>query len=215
VAVILLVGATGLIGGHVAALIPADQLHIVARRRVDGLPHHCVDVPENWPDHIAAAKPKTAISTLGTTIKQAGSKAAFRAVDYGLVLSVATAAKAAGARQFIMVSSVGASAQVSNFYLKTKGEAEDAVKALGFDRVDILRPGLLKGAREGPARPVEAALIALTPITDFLTPAVLSQYRSVEALSVAQAIAALVGKAEGGVHIHHNAEMLALAREIG
>ena len=129
------------------------------------------------------------------------------------MLSVAAAAKAGGARQFIMVSSVGASARASNFYLKTKGEAEDAVKALGFDRVDILRPGLLKGARQGPARPVEAALIALTPITDFLTPAVLSSYRSIDALKVAQAIAALVGKAEGGVHIQHNAEMLALARD--
>ncbi len=212
---ILLAGATGLIGGHVAELISADQLHIVTRRAIETNASQSVDAPETWATYIVDAKPEMAVSTLGTTIKQAGSKSAFRAVDYDLVLSVATAAKAAGARRFIMVSSVGASAQASNFYLKTKGEAEDAARTLGFDRIDILRPGLLKGVRQGPARPVEAALIALTPITDFLTPAVLGQYRSIEARSVAKAIAALVGKAESGVHVHHNAEMLALARGIG
>ncbi len=213
--VILLAGATGLIGGHVANLVPPSDLHIVTRRAIDTAASQNVDKPENWPAHIAKTKPETAISTLGTTIRQAGSKSAFRAVDHDLVLAVATAARVAGARQFIMVSSVGAAARASNFYLKTKGEAEDAVKSLGFDRVDILCPGLLKGVRQGPARPVEAALIALTPITDFLTPAVLSSYRSIDALTVAQAIAALVGKAEKGVHRHHNAEMLALARGIG
>lgn len=214
-AVILLVGATGLIGGHVAGLIPANQLHIVTRRAVNTHAKQSVGLSENWPSLISATKPTVAISALGTTMKQAGSQSAFRAVDYDLMLNVATAAKAAGARQFIMVSSVGASARASQFYLKTKGEAEDAVKALGFGRVDILRPGLLKGARQGPVRPVESALIAITAITDFLTPAVLSQYRSTEARTVAQAIAALAGQAEGGVHIHHNAEMLALVRTIG
>ncbi len=217
---IILAGATGLIGGYVAGLVPADRLHIFSRRPIDTKAAQTVDTPENWPAAIMTAKASLAICTLGTTIKQAGSQAAFRAVDFDLVLSFAAAAKSSGARHFILVSSVGASARASNFYLKTKGEAEDAMKALGFDRADILRPGLLKGARHGPVRPVEAALIALAPITDALTPAVLSQYRSIEARSVAQAIIALANAApldalEGGVHIHHNSEMLALARTIG
>jgi uncharacterized protein YbjT (DUF2867 family) len=211
---ILLAGASGLVGSHLVAVLPSEQLHLVVRRAIAAEAHQSIDVPENWPAHIKATKPTIAISTLGTTIKQAGSQAAFRAVDFDLIVSVAAAAKSAGARQFIMVSSVGASARASNFYLKTKGEAEDTVKSMGFDRVDILRPGLLKGNRTGPARPVEAALIALTPITDALTPAVLNQYRSIEAQTVAKAIVRLAEQTERGDFIHHNAEMLALASGI-
>ena len=216
---ILLAGATGLIGTQLTRLLPQDEAHLLTRRAVDGGLDQTVVPPADWPAAIAKLKPVTTISTLGTTIRQAGSQGAFRAVDYDLVLSVATAAKAAGARHFIMVSSVGASAQSRNFYLKIKGEVEDAVRALGFERTDILRPGLLRGDRSDPTRWGEKMAMIVSPVTDLLTPAVLSQYRSIEAASVAGAIAALIGTPEGGapqVHeVHHNREMLALARAIG
>ena len=211
---IVLAGATGLIGGEVARLVP-EKVHLLVRRPVEGGVAQTVANPEDWPAAIASIKPAVAISTLGTTIRQAGSQAAFRAVDFDLVLSVAKAAREAGAKHFIMVSSVGASARSSTFYLKTKGEAEDAVRALGFYQVDVLRPGLLRGERSGPSRPGERIAIALSPVTDLLTPHVLSQYRSIAAADVARAIAALLGRAEPGVHVHHNAEMLALAGSLG
>ena len=212
---ILLAGATGLVGGALATLLPYERLHLISRRAVDGGLAQTVAPSEEWPAVVAKLKPATVISTLGTTIRQAGSQAAFRAIDYDLVLSVAIAAKATGAQHFIMVSSVGASAGSSTFYLKAKGEAEEAVKALGFNRVDILRPGLLRGDRQGPIRWGEQIATMISPVTDALTPEVLSQFRSVEAVSVAKATAMLVGADDGGTYIHHNREILALSRTIG
>ena len=212
---IILAGASGLIGQAVAKQLAGPDLQLITRRRLDLSAAQIIAQPEDWPGYIHAANPAIVISTLGTTIRQAGSQAAFRAVDYDLVVSVARAAKEAGARQFIMVSSVGASAKASNFYLKTKGEAEEAVRAMGFDRVDSLRPGLLRGDRQGPSRPIESLMIALSPVTDFLVPAVLSQYRSVAGNDVSAAIASLTKAATPGLFIHHNTEMLALAKSMG
>ncbi len=217
---IILTGATGLIGAEVVRLLPPGDLHIIARRHIDCSAAQTVGPPETWADAIGAdaigadaiggAKPSTAISALGTTRRIAGSDAAFRAVDLDLVVSVAGAALAAGASHFIMLSSVGASPQSSNFYLKTKGEAEAAVKALGFDRVDILRPGLLRGHRNNDRRVGERMAILISPLTDALTPAVLDQYRSISSRSVALAVAALTRENAPGVHIHHNRDILKL-----
>jgi uncharacterized protein YbjT (DUF2867 family) len=211
---IILAGGSGLIGQATAKRLQGPALGLVTRRKLDCDAQQMVAAVVEWPSHIRAAKPNIAISTLGTTIKQAGSQAAFRAVDFDLVVSVARAAKEAGAKQFIMVTSVGASAKANTFYLKTKGEAEEAVKALGFDRVDILRPGLLRGNRQGPSRPVERLMIGLSPLTDLFTPTVLSQYRSIDAQDVANAIAKLTKETAPGAFIHHNAEMLALSAEL-
>ena len=82
---------------------------------------------------------------LGTTWKKAGkSETDFRAVDQHLVLACARAAKDAGMRQMIAVSSVGADAMAKNFYLKVKGETEQGLGRIGLQRLDILRPGLLR-----------------------------------------------------------------------
>ncbi len=210
---ILLAGATGLVGNAVARLAPANTLHLIGRRAVEGDHLQTIVPTESWSEAIATLKPEVAISTLGTTIKQTGSQAAFRAVDHDLVVSFATAARNAGARQFIMVSSVGASATSRNFYLKTKGEAEASVRALGFDRLDVLRPGLLRGDRPGPRRIGERVAMALSPVTDLLTPWVLSQYRSIAATDVAATILALSKGAVPGVTTHHNQEMLELAQQ--
>ena len=112
----------------------------------------------------------------------------------------------------MMVTSVGANAAARNFYLKTKGEAEAGVTSIGFERIDIFRPGLLRGNRQGTSRPGEGIMMAISPITDLLTPHVFDQYRSIAADSVAGAIAACVGKSEGGVHVHENREIVSLSR---
>lgn len=205
---ILVVGASGLIGGRVMHRI--DATAIVRTPLSKDITQRVAPV-ETWPDLIAELRPATLVSALGTTIKTAGSQAAFAAIDHDLVLAVAKAAKAAGARQCVMVSSVGANSRASNFYLKTKGCAEDGVRALDFDRLDILRPGLLIADRPGPARPFERLMIALSPVTNTLTPHMLDHYRGIDADSVAGAIAALVGAVRPGVFVHHNREMLALA----
>jgi uncharacterized protein YbjT (DUF2867 family) len=209
---ILLIGATGLVGGAVAA--GPLPLTILARRAPEGAPPHTeaiVAPSEQWPDVIAARRPAVLISCLGTTIRQAGSQAAFRAVDHDLVLASARAAREAGAAHMIAVSSVGASARSPTFYLRTKGETEDGLRALGFDRLDLLRPGLLTGARAGPSRLGEGLAMLAAPFTDALLHGGLRRYRSIPAQSVARAILALAGQGEPGVHIHENDAIRALA----
>ena len=210
----ILVGATGMIGRAVIGHAADRPLTILARREIDGLPEHhalLVAPPERWADIIAAEAPATLISCLGTTIRQAGSQAAFRAVDHDLILSAARGAKLGGARQAIVVSSVGASAKSSNFYLRTKGETEDGLRALGFDRLDLLRPGLLTGHREGPPRAGEGIAALAAPLVNAMLHGSLRRYRSIPGDTVARAIVALAGQAQSGVHIHENDAIRALA----
>jgi len=211
---ILVVGATGLVGQAVIADAGDALLTILARREIDNLSSKhqlIVAPPERWPDVIAAERPSILISCLGTTIRQAGSQMAFRAVDHDLLLAVAEAAKRAGASHMIAVSSVGAAAKSRNFYLRTKGEAENGLRALGFDRLDILRPGLLIGDREGPARLGEGIAMLAAPLTDALMRGSLRRYRSISAATVAAAIVRLAARRGTGAHIHENDAIRALA----
>ncbi|HMQ20629.1 MAG TPA: NAD(P)H-binding protein [Sphingopyxis sp.] len=210
----LLVGATGMIGRAVIANAADRRLTIVARRDIDDLPdHHALLVapPARWADIIAAERPAVLISCLGTTIRQAGSQAAFRAVDHDLILSAARGAKLGGARHMIVVSSVGASARAGNFYLRTKGETEEGLRALDFDRLDLLRPGLLTGAREGPPRMGEGIAALAAPLVNAMLHGSLRRYRSIPGDTVAKAIVALAAQGAPGVHIHENDAIRALA----
>ncbi len=210
----MIVGATGLVGRAVIDAFGGSGVTVVARRAVEGLaPQHVEKIapPERWPEIIAADKLDVLISCLGTTIRQAGSRAAFRAIDHDLILAAASAAKRSGTSQMIVVSSVGASAKARNFYLRTKGETEDGLGALGFDRLDVMRPGLLLGDRSGPARLGEGLAMIAAPFTDALLHGALRRYRSISGAAVAAAIVALVGRGGSGVHIHENDAIRALA----
>ncbi len=216
---ILLAGGTGLVGQAASSsLVEAGhKLHLVLRRKADGLPGRVqqhVASSESWPDRIADLEIDIAISCLGTTIKKAGSQEAFRAIDLHLVAAFADAAKAAGARQFIHISSTMARSGASNFYLKTKGKAEDALRALDFDRLDIIRPGLLKGDREE-FRPGESFAIMLSPMLDLALQGPLRRYQSIDAAIVARCIASLADESEPGVFIHENDAIRSLAAKNG
>jgi uncharacterized protein YbjT (DUF2867 family) len=213
---IILAGATGLIGSQLVPILvqAGHELHIIGRRAVPDLPDSVVQHVQDalaWSASVHNVSAEIAISCLGTTMKQAGSKSAFRTVDFDLISGFADAARQGGANQFIAVSSVGASAGSSNFYLKTKGETEQAVGASGFDRVDFLRPGLLRGDRAGPSRPGESIAAMLSPVTDLLMIGGLDRYRSISAQTVAKAIAALAGQSAPGRFIHENREIETLA----
>lgn len=208
---IVLIGGSGLVGSHLLDMLSqscAHDVHAILRRAVAdrvGVTQHIAPTG-NWRSIIASAQPDAFISTLGTTIRQAGSQAAFAAIDKTLLLDCAAASSA---KQALVVSSVGAGG--SGFYLKIKGEAEDGLKTLKFDRLDIFRPGLLLGDRPGPPRPAERLGMALAPLTNLLTPRSLDRYRAIEAAHVASAIAALIGAQPSGHFIHHNREMRVLA----
>ena len=211
---VLIIGATGLIGRAVIEAFGSTAVTVLARRDVEGLAahHHQLVAPsERWADIIASEKPAVIISCLGTTIRQAGSQDAFRAVDHDLVLAAARGAKAGGTSHMISVSSVGAAAKSGNFYLRTKGEIEDGLRALGFERLDLIRPGLLRGDRPGPQRLGEGIATIAAPLTDALLHGSFRRYRSIAGETVAAAIVTLASQGGSGVHIHENDAIRALA----
>jgi uncharacterized protein YbjT (DUF2867 family) len=178
-------GASGLVGSHLLTLLlrEFDLVAAVTRRPL------AVSAPNLR--QVAFGDPLPAIDAafccLGTTIKKAGSEEAFRRVDFEAVVAFAKAARAAGASRFALVSSVGASAASSNFYLRVKGETEHAVSRIGFEHVLILRPSFLLGDR-AEQRPGEKLGIAISKATAFLLLGPLRKYRPVHAERVAAAM---------------------------
>ena len=157
----LLAGATGLVGQEVLALLLADArytaVHVVGRRAPNvqdpKLMVHISPTLTHW----ASPKVDDLFIALGTTIKVAGSKAAFKAIDFDAVVAIATAVRAAGATRLAVVSAMGANAQSGTFYNQVKGEMEAAVSQLGFETLVIARPSLLAGDRDALKQPERVA----------------------------------------------------------
>lgn len=214
---IAIIGATGLVGRSIIGQAVGREdvrLLAIARRELK-LPagaamEMVVADPDRWGDVIRRVKPQVLINTLGTTMKKAGSEDAFRAVDQHLVLQAAQAAIDCGVTRLISVSSIGADAYSKNFYLKVKGEVERDLMKLGFSRVDIFRPGLLRGAREDDPRVAERAGMMISPIADLLMHGKYRKYRSIAAENIARAGLALSMRKASGKFIHeHDAIMRA------
>lgn len=205
----VLAGATGLVGSEFVRLAgEADYpLTAVGRRDVEGV---ATTVRTDFSAPVALPPADVALCALGTTMVTAGSRAAFYAVDHDAVLHFARAAQAAGIRHFLVISAVGADARSPVFYSKVKGETERDLVALGFARLDILRPGLLLGRRVE-SRPGEALLQGLDPVLRRLLVGPLSRYSGIPAATVAAAMLALCNESSEGKYIHHNAELQRLA----
>lgn len=170
---LLLVGATGLVGGQVLAQALAEpRVTAVAAPTRRALPTHAklrnplVDY-EQLPPEADWWRADAVICTLGTTIKKAGSQAAFRRVDLDYPLAVAGLAQRHGTPTYVLNSATGASPTSRFFYNRVKGELEQALKGLGFASLTLVRPGLIGGQR-AESRPAERAgqivLGALGPI---------------------------------------------------
>lgn len=198
---VLLAGGTGLVGNAVVDLSATADLQLigVGRRATGKLAEEIVTDLAHIPTLPAA---EAAICTLGSTLRDAGSREAFRAVDYEAVMAFATAAGAAGAAHFIVVTAVGANPRSSVFYSSVKGEVERDLSTLGFVRLDIVRPGLLLGGR-GVRRPVEAFLQTIAPMTDCLMLGPWRRYRSISARDLSQYLLALTALSAPGIFTHH------------
>jgi uncharacterized protein YbjT (DUF2867 family) len=218
---IALVGATGLIGRKVIELSSAgDEVRIVgiARREAPLPPGARMEMfvaeTDKWSEVLEAVRPRALICALGTTMKKAGGdEAAFRAVDFDLVLATAQAAHRAGVPNMVLVSAAGADARSKSFYMRVKGEAEDAVSRVGFKRLDILAPGLLRGERVDDLRLAERAAIVAAPLIDPLLSGKWERFRSIEAALVAEAALGLAMRRAGGRFTHDNEAMRRAARE--
>jgi uncharacterized protein YbjT (DUF2867 family) len=111
----------------------------------------------------------------------------------------------------VTVSSAGADCGSSNFYLRTKGEMEAALEGMGFERLDILQPGLLLGPRGGDRRIGERIAIALSPLTNLLLRGRLDRYSAIGADVVAAAVAGALRQVESGIFRHENRSIRRLA----
>jgi uncharacterized protein YbjT (DUF2867 family) len=211
-AVAIVAGATGLIGRTLVRQLAAERTW----REVRALVRHAlppelsgpklvpvevdydrVDPPPPWAaaDHVFCA--------LGTTMREAGSEAAFRQVDFEYPVALARATLARGARHFLLVTALGAAADSRVFYNRVKGEVEAAISALGFRSVTIARPSLLLGKRTQPrlAEQLGKVLGVIAP----------PRWRPVSADRVARALVEAAKRDEPGIHILKNRELRAAA----
>ncbi|WP_223794190.1 NAD(P)H-binding protein [Marinobacter sp. F4216] len=191
---VLVLGATGLTGGKVVngLLERSEVAEVVAPvRRPTGVDHPKLTQPVVDFDDLAAHSElfdvDVIVCCLGTTIKKAGSQEQFRKVDFGYSLKAAGLGRSAGARAFILMSAVGASANSKIFYNRVKGELEDAVRELGYPYLSIYHPGLLLGQRQE-HRTAEALGIKVMPLVNRALLGPLVQYRGIEAATVARAM---------------------------
>jgi uncharacterized protein YbjT (DUF2867 family) len=199
---ILLAGATGLVGGHVLDRAErAGHDVITVGRRSLGRPNR--EIITDFSEPIPLPTADAAICTLGTTLKTAGSRAAFYAVDHDAVISFAVSAQQAGVNHFLIVTSVGANARAAAYYPRVKGETERDLEAMGFPRLDIVQPGLLLGQRSQ-KRTVEQWLQRLSPMINPALRGSLHRYRAISAKVVANALVTLCEQDEAGIYRHEN-----------
>ena len=207
---LLLAGGTGLVGGELLTL-GLNHGHEITTvgRRPTGIASS--EIISKFDDLPILPPADAAICALGTTIRQAGSEAHFRAIDEDAVVSFATAAKAAGVEHFLVVTAVGANPNASAFYSRVKGHTEQQLGEIGFSRLDIIRPGLLLGDRKE-HRLIEALLQRLAPAIDLLMRGKWRRYRSVQAVSVGRCLLELAANTAPGVFTHHFDDIMTVLR---
>lgn len=225
---VLLAGATGLVGKHcLQALLNLNvhqAIHVLLRRESDlGLTEeqksrvhfHLIDFDDMEQHAELFAQADQVISCLGTTLKQAGSLAAFEKVDYDYCYQLGKLAKDAGVGHFLIVTAVNAKANSLAYYSKTKGRLQNDLKVLGFDRLSIFQPSLLLGEREQ-FRLGEALFGKLFGVMNILIPQKMSAYQAIQGKVVGRAMAQLaasesLAKGHGTQYYHHD-EMQALSK---
>lgn len=210
---LLLLGASGAVGQHVLRLALADarvaSVTAPTRRPLAPLPRLVNPVVDfgKLPVDAPWYKADAVICALGTTMRAAGSQAAFAAVDRDLPITLASRARAAGARAFALNSSLGASLK-GNYYLRTKAEAEEGIRSLGFERYCIVRPALI-AAERAELRLGEALGIAAGRVLGRLLPA---NWRPVSAEAVARCLLEEVLASAPGVVIVESGAIAAVAK---
>ena len=202
----LVAGASGLVGGMClrALLVDARYDRVVALvRRPLPLEHarltQCIVDFEHL-ERADLPEAETVFCALGTTIRKAGSREAFRRIDFGYSMKLARRAASAGTRQFLLVSSVSAAVDSPNFYLRVKGELEDALAALPFTALHVFQPSFLTGPR-AERRVAEKVGIAIAEVVQVALVGGLRKYRPIAASSVAAAMAETARAGAAGRHV--------------
>lgn len=213
----VLLGGSGLVGGYCLHELLAEPVYtrvcLLNRRDLKvglypKLVQKIVDFDELKAEDFSGAC--DIFCALGTTIRKAGSQAAFRRVDFEYPLAAARLARQAGAEQFVLVSSVGADPASKNFYLRTKGELEQEIVKLGFQAIHIFRPSLLLGERRE-FRLGERIMQAIAPVLNVALFGSMKRYRAIKASAVGRAMVVAGREPSRGVFIHEYDAILKLA----
>jgi uncharacterized protein YbjT (DUF2867 family) len=204
----ILLGATGLIGGHCLQYLLKSPRYskvvCLVRKKLpvinEKLEQVIVDF-DHLEDYAEALKGDDVFCGLGTTIKVAKTKENFKKVDYQYPLAAGKIALQQGASQYLLVSSLGADKNSLVFYSKTKGEVERDLKALGYPTLHILQPSLLLGNRNESRLGEKVGETVMTTLS-FLMQGPLKKYRAIEADAVAFAMVQLAAEEQHGTHTH-------------
>ena len=206
---ILLAGATGLTGEHLLDRLLNEPTitRVLAPSRRPLAKHPHLENPVGDPSVFLpelSGQVDIAFCCLGTTIKQAGSQEAFRAVDHDMVVAFAKRAREMGARHLIVLSAIGADPKSSVFYNRVKGEMEQSLRAQGWPQLTITRPSLLIGERTEPrlAEQLAAPLSRLIP----------GKYHGIEACQLARALWRLALEEQDGVRVVESDELRRLGK---
>lgn len=209
----LILGSTGLTGKALTGLISKNKSYsriILPVRRETGRSDDRVTEIKIDYEHLDASPGLFEVDDifccLGTTMKKAGSKEAFRKVDYQYPLEAARLGKEKGASRFFVISALGVDPSSKIFYNRVKGAVERDLGRLSFRALHIFRPSLLTGKREE-KRFGENAGIFLFKAFSFLLAGPLAKYRAIEAETVARAMALAAESDAGGTIIHESYDM--------
>jgi uncharacterized protein YbjT (DUF2867 family) len=215
----LIIGSTGLIGSHLLNLLldSNDYIKVITFvKRDTGLKHpkltqHIIDFdkPETYKELIVG---DDFFCTIGTTIKKAGSKEAFRKVDFEYPKQFAASALENKVKQFLIISSLSADANSGNFYLKTKGEIQDFLKKCNFESVAVLQPSLLLGNRTE-FRLGEKIGAFFVKTLSFLLLGNLKKYKAIQAEDVARAMFIIAQKNNSGFKIYESDSIQEIANK--
>lgn len=201
-------GGTGLVGRHLLTQLLDDSRYervIAVGRRSPALTHARLETVKSDLTDLGKIGSKLAADDayccLGTTLRAAGSKAAFEAVDYHMVVNFARAAQVSGARRMFMVSALSANPKSPIYYSRVKGRAEQALRETGFDTLHIVQPSLLMGERSE-KRLGEGLAQKLAPVFNPLLMGRLAKYRAIRADAVAAALLELSRRKDRGIFVH-------------
>jgi uncharacterized protein YbjT (DUF2867 family) len=209
----ILLGASGLIGSHLLSLLlssPAYGEVTVFVRKNMPVNHtklkQIVTDFENFDvlnDNISGG---IVFCCLGSTKNKTPNLKDYRKVDFDIPLRFAQLALKNGARQFHLVSAIGANSKSSNFYIKLKGEIENAISALNYESIYIYQPSFLRGERKE-NRPLEQIILPMMRLVDMALIGPLKKYKSIDAKDVARAMFNESITNKRGIFVHNSEQI--------
>lgn len=201
----IIIGSTGLIGSELLSQLQSSSHYnkiILLNRRSSGIKHEKVEeriINFDAPD-LHGISGQDVFCAIGTTLRKAGSKPAQFKIDCEYPSTLAALLKAQGVKQFLLVSSIGADENASNFYLKTKGQLEKNITQLQFENTVIVRPSILLGKRKEFRLGEKIAIVLMQALSPLMLGS-FKKYRGVQAAKVAAKMISSANSGVKGLHI--------------